>query len=113
MSNDEKFARRLGKILDRQTVDRSTRDALQAARRDALDGRRPAGSRRFIPATAYAATCAAALLLVVGFWLYPQLGDNGLPGVEVDDLVVITDEDELELYEELEFYVWLEQEEAV
>ena len=104
MSNDERFARRLGKILNRQTVDRPTRDALQAARLAALDGQRPSGSRRWIPAAAM-----AALLLVVGGWLFPQLGDRGLPGVEVDDLVVITDEDDLELYEELEFYVWFEE----
>ncbi len=108
MSNDERFERRLRKILNRQTVDRPTRDALQTARLAALDGRRLAGSRRWIPAAAL-----AALLLVVGVWLYPHLGDEGLPGVEVDDLVVITDEDELELYEELEFYVWFEQEQPV
>ena len=108
MSNDERFARRLGKILGRQTVDRPTRDALQAARLAALDGRRPAGSRRWIPAAAM-----AALLLVVGVWLYPRLGDSSLPGLEVDDLVVITDEDDLELFEELEFYVWYEQEQPV
>lgn len=55
----------------------------------------------------------AALLLVIGVWMYPQLGDSSLPRAEVDDLVVITDEDELEFYEELEFFVWLEQEESV
>ncbi len=108
MSSDERFAGRLRKILNRQTIDRPTREALQAARHAALDGRRPSGSRRWLPATAL-----AALLLVFGVWIYPQFGENGLPRVEVDDLVVITDEDELEFYEELEFFVWFEQEQSV
>ncbi len=110
MSDDEKFERRLRETLNRQALDRHTRDALRAARLAALDGRRPAGSRRRIPVPAYAAAAFATLLLVVGAWLYPQLRDPGLPEAEVDDLVVLTDEDELELFEELEFYVWYEQE---
>ena len=113
MSNDERFERNLRETLNRQTIDRQTRDALQAARLAALDGKRPAGPNRWIPTSAYAATAFAALLLVVGAWLYPHLGDEGLPEVEVDDLVVITDEDELELFEELEFYVWFEQDQPV
>ncbi len=108
MSNDEQFERRLRETLNRQSLDRRTRDALQAARVAALDGRRSGGPRRWIPATA-----AAVVLLVVGAWLYPQLREPGLPRLEVDDLVVITDEDELELFEELEFYVWFEQEQPV
>ncbi len=110
MSNDERFERRLRQILNRQTLDRQTRDALQAARHAALDGRRTIGSRHWMPRSAIATSAFAALLLVVGVLLYPHLRDPGLPRVEVDDLVVITDEDELELFEELEFYVWFEQE---
>lgn len=108
MNDDERLERRVRETLNRQAVDPATRDALQAARLAALDGRRPLAGRRWVPATAL-----AALLLIVGLWLYPDITEQALPQAPVDDLVVITDEDELDLFEELEFYIWLEQERPV
>ena len=63
---------------------------------------------RWLPAAAV----AALLLVAVGVsLLYPKLGDPPVPATAFDDLVVIDSEAELELLEELEFYVWLEQQE--
>ena len=43
--------------------------------------------------------------------LYPTITEQDLPASAFDDLVVIDSEDELELLEELEFYVWYDQQE--
>ncbi len=107
MSRDEDLNRQIGETLDRQVVDDAARAALRQARLAALENA-PRGRRsRWIPAA------AVTTLLVVGIataLLYPILDRQQLPDTAFDDLVVIDSEDELELLEELEFYVWLEQE---
>ena len=110
MSSDEDLNRKLGEVLDRQVVDEDARDALRRARGRALAAgvRRQGGRPRWIPAAAV----AVLVLVAVGVGLlYPRLGEQPMPASTFDDLVVIDSEDELELLEELEFYVWLEQQE--
>ena len=110
MSSNEDPNKKLGEILDRQVVDDDARAALRRVRDAALDaGARPRRRRtHWVPAAAVAA------LLLVGIGvalLYPELEQSPMPAGTFDDLVVIDSEDELELLEELEFYVWLEQQE--
>ncbi len=110
MSSSEDPNQKLGEILDRQVVDDDARAALRRARNAALDaGARPHSRRpRWFPAAAV----AALLLLGIGVaLLYPGLNQPPMPAASFDDMVVIDSEDELELLEELEFYVWLEQQE--
>ncbi len=52
---------------------------------------------------------AGIALVVVGAFLYRGVTDVALPGVESDELAIMTSEDELELFEDLEFYVWFDQ----
>lgn len=56
-----------------------------------------------------AGTLAAAVL---GAFLFFQQGSQDTELVPVDDFDVIMAEESLELYEDLEFYVWLELEQA-
>ena len=68
------------------------------------------GSSRTVPRW-LAATAAVYLVLVVGGSLVKRNGEMpGLPQMTADEIAVITGEDELELNEELEFYIWLERE---
>jgi hypothetical protein len=105
MDKDRQFQNKVKKTLEQQTLNDGTRNALHKARLSALDH----GTRRpfsgWLPATAL----AGILLVVVGAFLYRGVTDVALPGVESDELAIMTSEDDLELFEELEFYVWFDQ----
>ncbi len=109
MSKQDPWQKRIRQTLDKQQVDDATRLALQAARSTALDGT----NRRPLPGWARATAFATLLLAVAAVVTLDSLRDDGFPRAEVDDLVVIDSEDEFELYEELEFYLWLDEEENV
>ncbi len=104
MSTDkeEAFTKKVKQELDRHAdaVDELTAARLQAIRKTALSGAaRPGFS--WLPATGLAA--AAALVAVLVLNLVPG-NINGLPG----DTELLSQMDDLELLEELEFYAWLE-----
>ncbi|MDH3759460.1 MAG: hypothetical protein OEU50_00675 [Gammaproteobacteria bacterium] len=90
-------------------MDDSTRNALRSARMQALDG--PARSRipRWIPATSF----ACLLLIMVGFLLNRSEDPSELPQMTAEELALIASEDELELLEELEFYIWFDEDKNV
>ena len=51
---------------------------------------------------------ACLVLVAVAFLVIRGDDPSELPQMSADEIAVITGEDELELYEELEFYIWLE-----
>ena len=105
MDKDKQFQNKVKKTLEQQTLGDETRNALHKARLSALED----GTRRsfsgWLPATAL----AGIALVVVGAVLYRGVTEVTLPGVDTDELAIITSEDDLELFEELEFYVWFDQ----
>ena len=105
MDKDTKFQNEVKNTLEGQTLSTETRDALHAARLAALDH----GSRKpltgWIPATAL----ASIALVVTGVFLYRGINDVELPQVAADELAILASEDELELLEEFEFYVWFDE----
>lgn len=105
MDKDKQFQQDIRKKLEQQTLSAQTRDALRAARMSAMDHGTSRPFRGWLPATAM----AAIALVVVGAFLYQGVTDVELPQLETDELAIITSEDELELFEELEFYVWFDQ----
>lgn len=109
MDKDKQFQNKVKKTLEQQTLSAETRDALQAARLSALDH----GSRKPLQGWIPAAALACIALVVVGAFLYRGVSDVELPQLESDELAIITSEDELELFEELEFYVWFDQDKNV
>ena len=109
MNSDDELKKRLKKRLESRPIDASTRDALRAARHAALDSTEAARPRTWIPATAI----GLALVLVASALLLRGIDDVQMPAMAADDLAVIASEDELELFEELEFYLWYEQENQV
>lgn len=105
MDKDRQFQNKVKKTLEQQRLDDGTRNALYKARLSALDHGTGKPFSGWLPATAL----AGIVLVVVGAFLYRGVNDVSLPGVETDELAIMTSEDDLELFEELEFYVWFDQ----
>ncbi|MDH3636476.1 MAG: hypothetical protein OES20_17405 [Gammaproteobacteria bacterium] len=105
MDKDTKLQNDIKNTFDQQTLSAETRDALHAARLAALDH----GSRKPLPGWIPATALASIALVVIGAFLYRGINEFELPQVAADELAILTSEDELELLEELEFYVWFDE----
>lgn len=103
MNKDPQFDKDIKQTLDRQQVDPQTADALRQARLAALAHEPDRGIPRWLPVTAV--TC---LLLVAVLVVIRGTPTDELPQIAADELAVIASEDDLELLEELEFYIWYE-----
>lgn len=110
MSDDceTEFVRRVKKALGESEarLDPTVVAGLQAVRRTALAARRPKVTRwLWVPAGALAAT--ATVFLAFNLWLTTP--ENGF-APEFADVELLAD-DALELYDDLEFYKWLDVDE--
>lgn len=108
MDKDRQFQQEIKNTLDRHSLDDATRNALRSARREALDGHR-AGTPSWIAATSF----ACLLLIMVGFLLNRSEDPSELPQMTAEELALIASEDDLELLEELEFYIWFDADKNV
>jgi len=112
MSNeydDEQFAQRLRQPLQ-QPLDEETRLELQQIRQNALRHARQqqTDKPRWLMPVAALATAAGVGALSVSLWLnQPDLNEQ--QAEMIADLEILGGEDELELYEEMDFLLWLEQ----
>ena len=109
MNKDDELGQRIKTTLDRQQVDDATRNELRRARLAALDAADAPRRRAWMPATAV----ASLVLVVAAAFLFRGVEDVTLPQAAAEDLAVIASEDEFELLEEFEFYIWLEQQDQV
>ncbi len=105
---------RVRRALDERAagLDAATLSRLRQAREQALAGGAGRGWWQRWPAGGglrWASAVAAGLLLVVGLVVWQQAGRQGLDGA-VDDLEVLASSDDLKLYQDLDFYLWLERE---
>jgi hypothetical protein len=106
------FLRQVTATLDKAVdeLDGATQGRLRAARREALAARqsRPA----WLVPLGGLATAATVAVLALSLWLLPaRQQPTALPSVE--DMVLLSDEAELEFYEDLDFYLWLDTEKQV
>lgn len=111
--HESEFETRLKRAFDSSVseLDGRTRSRLAQARSRALERARHAGpaqwlrgGRGLIPAGAVAAAVVAAALV----WQSPVTLRPGIELADAGDWEILLGEDELEMLEELEFYVWLE-----
>jgi hypothetical protein len=108
----ERFLRQLNERLDHsvEALDASTQARLRAARREAL----AASGVRSLPAwlmpMGSLAAAATVAVLTVSLWLLPpEKGmDDQLPPLE--DFALLSDSEGLEFYQDLDFYLWLDDE---
>ncbi len=116
-SHDQRFARRAAEQLSRNAdaVDDATRVRLRAARRralDALDDRPGIAARFGVPAVAALAAAVLATVLLVPRW-NEEPPQELVAGLGLEDLELLGGAEDLELYEHLEFYRWLEASEPI
>jgi len=108
------------RVLDEsaQSLDAATLSRLNRARQAALEQRRPTLRPWFVPA-GLASACAVLLALAV-VWRapVPMPANPGAPapiatamqsnGVAAGDLDIVSGDEGLEFYQDLEFYAWLD-----
>ncbi|HZP68073.1 MAG TPA: DUF3619 family protein [Rudaea sp.] len=111
---------RAKQLLDESAagLDAATVSRLNRARQAALGSRRRGPLLRFMPA---ALASACALLLAVGTWhrYHVEPGDEAIQalsaavgkGANGTDIDLVAGDDSLDLYQDLEFYAWLDAQE--
>ncbi len=116
MSDPDEIARRARSLLDRSAdeLDAATRARLGAARTEALAALRaprPLWARRRALVVA-AAFGAAVLAFGASWWMRAPSGPLSF-GDDVDDVDILAGTDDLEMYDDLEFYRWLDDIEPI
>ena len=111
MKQDEKdqaFLDNARQLLDHSvdTIDEETSSRLRQLRYQALDNK-PKKLSWFTPYSAFAAT-AAVLVLTVTVWLTQTTNIND--ELVLEDIPLLTAGEELDFYQDLEFYNWLDDE---
>ena len=102
-----------GLLLDAaENLDSQTRQRLERIRLDAIS-KAEGKEARFFPqwrwVTVGAISATAMVVLAIFFWLRTSPGD--FPGKHIEDFEIITSNEQIDLYENLEFYRWLVTEE--
>jgi len=91
-------------------VDGSTRSSLAQARAEAVAAAAGGPQGRTLHRGFGVAGIAAAMALTAAVvWLQQPVPDTAVGLTAFDDLDILLDEEELELYEDLEFYTWLQE----
>ncbi len=114
---DPRIARRAAEQLTREAdaLDDATRARLRAVRLralDALDERRRSAARFGVPAAAAVAAAAIVTTLSIPRWSAEPPPDP-IASLGLEDLDILAASEDLELYEQLEFYRWLETSEPI
>lgn len=105
--NEDQFEQQLKQTLDQgnAAMDGETLSHLRRARHQALAAQhRPAYANRWIPATAMAGAAA----LAVGLWLHQPVQKNQVLVAGLEDIDLLAAQEDIDFYEELDFYLWLE-----
>ena len=108
-ASDEQLRHAARTMLDQATekLDEVTALRLRRARLAALDHARPSRRPWFaIPrwVTAGGLTTAAVMVVAVSFWSGSR---EDMPVRQPEEVAILTAQEQLELYEDLEFYRWL------
>ncbi len=105
MQPSDPFTESIRKTLDQQPLDDDIRRKLAEVRRQALDSVEVDRPVHLRPAMlAFASIAILTIAISLFFWPKNQ-------AVEVDNIIafeIITSQEPLGMYEELEFYVWLD-----
>lgn len=107
MRKDEKaFTDKLNQVLDKQVeqLDNHTLSRLRQARLQAVEStERGSFFQYWKPVTVF----AMSIVLTVSIIMWPQQPDVNDLSSATDDLELLVAEDNLQFYDELEFYQWL------
>ncbi len=111
--NDQQLVDQVCENLDAsiERIDAETRHRLVAAREKALAQRKPLLGFNWGTA-AFASIFTAALAVLIVTTQLPISSDNLLEEESIEAIELMAGQDTLDLYEELEFYAWLAEEDA-
>ena len=110
MTNDSKTTNSIKQVLDTGTdaLDSATLARLRQVRREAMQQTAERGVRWWMPVSALGATAAAVL---VATWLTTAVAPQ--PHVEgTEDIEILASVDNTDLYEQMDFYEWLESQQG-
>lgn len=108
--HDDAWTRRIRSRLDDSTrdLDAATLSRLNRARQAAL-AQTTNRSRSWLPLAALGSACALAV--AIALWPQPP-SPPATAATTADDFPMLAGDDALELYEELDFYAWLDAQPA-
>ena len=103
----DEFIRDVSALLTdkERDIDEHTLSRLRAARLQALDALTERSYRQTLSSLWQPATVGLAFCLTIALIAFRP--DQTLPGMEAEALELLAIEDNLDLYEDLEFYQWL------
>ncbi len=111
---DDRLGRKAAEVFagSVERLDGATRSRLAQARAAAVEALAPRPSQRWLPTGGprIAALGLAAGLAVAIVWMPERASVPTESLTAFDDLDLLLEEEELELFEELEFYAWLDAE---
>ena len=106
------FLNKLSNSLDQsvEEMDVSTQAHLRAARHEAVAASEVQSLPAWLMPVGSLAAAATVAVLTVSLWMVPPDGgvDAQLPPME--DFALLSDSEGLEFYEDLDFYLWLDEE---
>lgn len=107
MNHSDPFVQKIKQTLDNEALDRELQHRLKSARHVALEQVKTSFISRYTTAAiAFTSLCVIALAITLS--LSPSTLPDQINNIEVFE--IITGNDSLEMYENLEFYLWLEEE---
>ena len=108
--DEDPWTRHIRQQLDTRArdLDAATLSRLNQARQAALQAARPGKARSWLWPTALAGAFSLALAIAIWPRLMPQATLPPAGAASADDFSMLAGEEQLELYEELDFYAWLE-----
>lgn len=109
--NEEAFVNKARTLLEQseQNLDNETLAGLRQARLTALHKQSPLRVSWLLPAGGLVATATIAIVIGMNI-LTNDLSEHEIPDAFAD-IELITSSDNLEFFEQLEFYAWLEEQE--
>jgi len=110
--NTAQFLNKLTDDLDQsvEAIDVATQARLRTARREAVTASETRSQPAWLMPMGSLAAAATVAVLTVSLWQMPtdQATDSQLPPLE--DIALLSDNEGLEFYEDLDFYLWLDDE---
>ena len=110
--NTADFLHKLSDILDQsvEEMDASTKARLRDARREAVAASEEKSYAAWLMPVGSLAAAATVAVLTVSLWMTPP--DEGVNAQlsPLEDFALLSDSESLEFYQDLDFYLWLDDE---
>jgi len=112
--NDKDFLQQVNKALDQQveSLDSETLSRLNRARHTAIQQQQQQREHQSTRLGWLSASGLAAAVLLVSLFMFRSEDIDIIHHGDVDEIDIIASSDKLEMFEQLDFYMWLLEEDA-